>query len=72
MKTIARRLHKLEERLTPAADDAQTTRLRSRLESARLRCGLPPLSAERQDNCRGMSLVEILNAGRRRAALGHT
>jgi hypothetical protein len=40
----------------------------ARLEAARLRCGLLPVSGERRAELRGMGLVEMLHASRRRVA----
>jgi hypothetical protein len=36
-----------------------------RLEEARRRCGLPPISPERLAELRGKSIIEILESGRR-------
>ena len=68
MRLIDRRLRRLEERCLPAVESWQTRRLRERLEAARLRCGLPPISPERLAELRGKSIVEILHSGRQRAA----
>ena len=37
--------------------------------AARLQCGLPPISAERLAELRGMSIVEILHSARLQAAV---
>jgi hypothetical protein len=74
MRAIARRLDRLEERFGlaqrcgPAVENWETRHLRMRLEAARLRCGSPPISPERQAELRGMRVVHILNAARQRAA----
>lgn len=65
MTQLERRLWRLERRLRPVA----AARLLARLEAARLRCGLPPISPERETESRKMSLIEILHAGRERARL---
>ena len=64
MKAIVRRLHRLEERYLPAVESGQTRYLRTRLEAARVRCGLRLISPERQSELRGMGIVAILNSGR--------
>jgi hypothetical protein len=68
MKAVAKRLRRLEQRWRPAVETHETRRLRTRLEAARLRCELPPISAERLNELRRMSIVEILNSGRCRAS----
>ena len=69
MSTIARRLRRLEERFRPAVESEKTREVRERLEAARLRSGLPPISAERLAELRGMGTVAILHAARLRAAM---
>jgi hypothetical protein len=70
MRTLARRLQRLEERfglaerLGPEVDDSKTRRLRSRLQAARLRTEKRPISPERQRELRGMSIAAILNSSR--------
>lgn len=68
MRSIARRLHRLEERFGPVVESGHTRHLRMRLEAARLRRGLPPISPDRLAWLKDKSIVEILNAGRQRAA----
>ena len=68
MRAIARRLHRLEERFRPVESE-KTRELRERLEAARLRAGLPPISPERLAELRGMGIVAILHSGRLRAAV---
>ncbi len=68
MKAILRRLHRLEERHAPAVESEATQYLRGRLEAARLRCGLRPISPERLLELRGMTIVAILHLGRYRAS----
>jgi hypothetical protein len=41
----------------------------ARLEAARRRCGLPPISPERQAGLRNMSVAGILACGRQRVAM---
>jgi hypothetical protein len=71
MKAIGRRLVRLEQRFGLVEETRETKILRARLEAARLRCGLPPPSAERLVELRGMTIVGILNAARQRAANAH-
>jgi len=51
-----------------AVESWGTRDLRMRLEAARLRCRLPPISPERQAELKGRTIVGILHSGRRRAA----
>ncbi len=67
MKATVRRLHRLEERYLPAFENGQIRYLRARLEAARLRCGLRPITLERQSQWKGMSIVAILHSGRANA-----
>ena len=69
MRAIARRLHRLEQRLGPPVESRETREAMARLKAARLQCGLPPPSPERQAELRGMSITAILNAARDRLAL---
>ena len=68
MRSIARRLQRLEERFGPAVESEETRHLRARLEAARLQCSLPPISSERLAEVRGMSIAEILNSSRKPCA----
>jgi hypothetical protein len=68
MRANARRLHRLEERFGTTVESLETLYLRMRLKAARLRCGLPLISPDRLAWLRGKSIVEILKAGRQRAA----
>jgi hypothetical protein len=68
MRAIARRLRRLEERFGPPVETWETRRLRARLDAARLRCGLLPISPERPAKLRGMTIPEILNSSRKLAA----
>jgi hypothetical protein len=72
MRAIARRLKRLEERFGPAEESWKTRHLRVRLEAARWRCGLPPISPERLAELRGKSIVEILYSSRQRAMIART
>ena len=76
MRTIARRLQRLEEGFGLGPETEEDRRLRERLESSRRRAaavrvreGLPPLEAhERQrEDLTGLSVIEILHRGRARA-----
>ena len=71
MRAILRRLDRLEKRFglaePSAVESSETQQLRMRLAAARLRCGSPPISPERQAELRGKSVVEILLAARQRA-----
>jgi len=69
MRAVARRLHRLEERFGLAVESSEKRDLRARLDAARLRGGLPPISPERLAELRGMSAVQILYSGRLRAAV---
>ena len=71
MRGIARRLCRLEERFRPAVESREMRDVRARLEAARLRCGLPPISPERLAELKGMTVVDILLLGRQRAAMVH-
>lgn len=74
MKTIIRRLHRLENRFCPPVETESTRRLRRRLEAARRRlaearergewCGSID-DGERED-LTGLSVTEILHRGRTR------
>ena len=70
MKTISRRLRRLERQFGLEEETWEEKALWARLEAARLRCVTPPPSPERRAGSRGMSIVDILNAGRQRAAVG--
>jgi hypothetical protein len=72
MRAIAKRLDRLEARWGPAVESWKTRHLRARLEAARLRCGWPPTSPERVAELRRMTVPEILNSSRRRAAVAPT
>ena len=64
MKTILRRLHRLEKQFQPAIESPQDRYVRMRFEEACLRCGLPQPSSERLAELKGKSIVEILNSAR--------
>lgn len=68
MREIARRLHRLEQRLSGATENWQTRQLRMRLEAARHRCNLPAIAPTRLAELRGRNIVEILLAGRQRVS----
>ena len=76
MKAMDRRLRRLERRLAPAVECKASLELYARMEAGRRRLGLPPVSpeqrAERSAELRGMSIHEILHAGRQRVADGLT
>jgi hypothetical protein len=72
MRAIARRLRRLEERFGPPLETWHSRQLRARLEAAHRRCGLPPIPPERLAELRGMSMVDILIAGRQRVAAART
>ena len=68
MKDLERRLRRLERRFGTTAEESESDRrLRGRLEAAYHRTGYLPPSAERLAQLRGMSLAQILIAGRERA-----
>jgi hypothetical protein len=66
MTGMERRLRRLEERFRGPVESELARRVTARLEAARRRYGVPPPPAERLAQIRGMSIVEILHAGRRR------
>jgi hypothetical protein len=69
MKAIRNRLRRLEQRLGPTVESVETRERGARLEATRIRCGLPPVCSERLTELRDMNVEDILNSGRRRAAL---
>ena len=71
MKTIHRRLRKLEEGLGLIPQTEEEKRLRARLEAARARlaaCGYQ-ITEPDENELRGMTISEILQRGRQRARL---
>ncbi|MEQ1949357.1 MAG: hypothetical protein ABL995_19345 [Bryobacteraceae bacterium] len=77
MKTLARRLQRLEDRSGVGPDTEADIRLRVLLEEGRQRVadarafdGLPPLDTaeNEQENLSGLTTIEILNRGRARVA----
>ena len=78
MRNISRRLDRLEEhfgligRGRPGVESWETQQLQKRLAAARLRCGSPPISPERQAELKGMSIVEILLFARRQQCESRT
>jgi hypothetical protein len=72
MRALVRRLRRLEERTGPTVETQETRHLRARLEAARLRCGLTPISSGRFADLRHMSIVTILHSGRQRAGARRT
>jgi len=74
MKSISRRLDRLEERsgiqCGPVVESWEARELRLLLEAARLRSGLPPISRERRAELKGRSVSGILDSARRQAAEG--
>jgi hypothetical protein len=71
MRAIARRLQRLEQRFGLVEETAEAKIVQARLEAARLRCGLSPPSPNRLAGLMGLSVCEILNAGRQHAAAAH-
>jgi hypothetical protein len=69
MKDIAKRLHRLEKRFGAEVESGETRSLRARIEAARRRCELQPISPKRLAEWRGMNIVAILNSGRQRTAM---
>ena len=73
MKSIIRRLRKLEDRFGPPVETASTRRLRERIEAGRRRVAQwreqKGISVRDQDgeNLSGLSVTEILHRGRARA-----
>jgi hypothetical protein len=69
LRAYSRRLRRLERQFFPEALglSAKGQELVARLESARLRCNIPPTSPERMAEIKGMSIIEILTTGRQRA-----
>jgi hypothetical protein len=74
MKSIIRRLRKLEDRFGPPVETASTRRLRERIEAGRRRVAQwreqKGISVRDQDgeNLSGLSVAEILQRGRARAS----
>jgi hypothetical protein len=72
MRAIARRLQRLEQQMGPAVESPEASKLWARIEEARQRGGMPPLSRNQRDaggnGWRDATFVDILNAGRTRAA----
>jgi hypothetical protein len=66
-RAIGRRLNRLEEAFLPRKESWETCHSRARLEAARRRCGLLPISPERLAQLTGKSIAEILISGRQRA-----
>ncbi len=69
MRAIVKRLRALEQRFGPEVEGAETRQLRARLEVARQRCKLPPISPERQAEVRNMSIAGILACGRQKVVM---
>lgn len=69
MRDFSKRLQRLEKQFGPAVESAQARNLRRRLEIARLRCGVRPISPERQAELGTLNITEILHSGREQAAL---
>jgi hypothetical protein len=76
VRTIARRLQRLEEGFGLGPETEENRRLRERLETARRRTaerrvreGLPPLETDERlgEDLTGLSIVQILQRGRARA-----
>ena len=69
MKTIHRRLRKLEEGLGLIPETEDEKRLRARLEAARARMAALGYDVTETDEneLRGMTIIEILHRGRERA-----
>ncbi len=70
MKATFRRLQRLEKRHRDSAESGLEVYLRQRLEAARLRCGIPITSPKSFGESKGMGIIAILHAGRRRVAEG--
>jgi hypothetical protein len=70
MRSISRRLRRLEERFGiqfgPVVESLADRELRRRIAAARLRCGSPPISPKRQAELKGMTVAGILVSARRR------
>ena len=76
MRTISRRLQRLEEGFGLGPETEEDRRLRERLEKFRRRIaerrareGLPPLETDehQREDLRGLTIVQILQRGRARA-----
>jgi hypothetical protein len=76
MRSISRRIHRLEERLGPPVETEYTRRLREWIEAGRRRlaeaqergewCG--PVGDHHGENLAGLSVIEVLHRGRARVA----
>ncbi len=69
MRALVRRLRRLEKLLAPAVESEHSRRLRARIEDGRVRLGPPPSDPEPRAEFAGMSVIEMLHAGRDRARL---
>ena len=71
MKTIHRRLRKLEEGFGLGPQTEEEKRLRARLAAARARMAAAgyPVTEPDESELRGMTIIEILHRGRERARL---
>ena len=73
MKSISRRIRRLEERFGPAVETAFSRRLRERIEAGRRRVAQwreqeeSSVSDQHRENLAGLSVTEILHHGRARA-----
>jgi hypothetical protein len=70
MKSISRRIRRLEERFGPPVETEFTRRLRERIEAGRRRVAQwreqegNPVSDHHRENLAGLSVTEILRRGR--------
>lgn len=69
MRSFAGRLRRLEKQFAPTVESREARAVLARLEAARLRCRLARVSGERMAELRGMTVAQILNSSRRRAAV---
>jgi len=72
VKAFDRRLRRLEQPFKQAVESEKSIDLQRRLESARVRCNLPPRSTEcgpeRCSRVTGLEMIAALQAGRDRLA----
>jgi len=64
MRVIGRRVHRLEERISPAHETAQDRRITEWVERIRRKRGLQPPTEADLAKYRGLPIVDVLRMGR--------
>jgi hypothetical protein len=67
MLGLHRRAMRLEKQARVQIDDEFEKQIRGKINAGGARCGLPPRSWDCRIPSRGLTITEILNAGRQRA-----